>query len=150
MANVALSQTGTSALLQGGQNEFADFSFPGTEGGGSLPSVAANTVDGTTALNLVPEGLTPVAVFPPYQTPRTFSAVSVIWLEGTISRGSSKSTMKQKKGIFGLWTKEWKQFNYKRHHVKKDTLIRDIFSKKWKPQTLREKIKKVKNILLYV
>ena len=139
MANVALLQPGTSEILPA---ELSDFPFPGTIGGGSLPSVAANTVQGIAALNLVPEGLTPIAVFPPYQTPRTFTAVSVIWLENTASTGSRKATIDEKKGMYGLWTKEWRQMNYKRHHVRKDALIRDIFSKKEK---LRDKMKKLRD-----
>ncbi len=51
---------------------------PGAPGGigGGTPSQATPA-----QLNLVPQGLTPVATFPPYATPRTFPADSVIFLE---------------------------------------------------------------------
>ena len=49
---------------------------PGTPGGGGLPATATAPV-----LALVPAGLIPVAVFPPYATPRTLPADSVIFLE---------------------------------------------------------------------
>ena len=46
---------------------------PGTPGGGGVPLGAA--------LNLVPDGLVAVATFPPYATPRTLQAESVIFSE---------------------------------------------------------------------
>ena len=58
---------------------------PGTLGGGASPSVvgagAATPQTLATALTLVPPGLNPIAVFPPYNTPRTIPAVSVIFSE---------------------------------------------------------------------
>ena len=54
-------------------------------GGGASPSavgvLAPSTQTLATALSLVPLGLTPIAVFPPYDTPRTIPAVSVIFSE---------------------------------------------------------------------
>ena len=41
----------------------------------------ANLANLGTALSLVPAGLTAVAVFPPYNTPRQFPSVSVIFAE---------------------------------------------------------------------
>ena len=46
---------------------------PGSPGGGGQPSGSA--------LNLVPNGLVAVATFPPYATPRTLPAESVIFSE---------------------------------------------------------------------
>ena len=58
---------------------------PGAPGGGALPSVvgagAATPQTLAIAQALVPPGLTPIAVFPPYNTPRTIPAVSVIFSE---------------------------------------------------------------------
>merc|ERR1711971_1526352 len=58
---------------------------PGAPRGGALPSVvgagAATPQTLAIALTLVPPGLTPIAVFPPYNTPRTIPAVSVIFSE---------------------------------------------------------------------
>ena len=58
---------------------------PGTLGGGASPSVvgtgAATPQTLANALTLVPPGLTPIAVFPPYNTPRKIPAVGVIFSE---------------------------------------------------------------------
>ena len=62
---------------------------PGTPGGGASPTAVAgagatqvaSAQTLTTALALVPAGLAAVAVFPPYLTPRTIPAVSVIFAE---------------------------------------------------------------------
>lgn len=58
---------------------------PGAEGGGAPPTavgaLAPSTQTLATALSLVPPGLTAIAVFPPYNTPRTIPAVSVIFSE---------------------------------------------------------------------
>ena len=66
-------------------NYFTGNAQPGTPGGGASPSVAgagaAMPQTLAIALTLVPLGLTPVAVFPPYNTPRTTPAVSVIFSE---------------------------------------------------------------------
>jgi len=58
---------------------------PGVPGGGAPPSavgaLAPSSQTLATALSLVPLGLTPIAVFPPYNTPRTIPAISVIFSE---------------------------------------------------------------------
>ena len=62
---------------------------PGTPGGGAPPTTVAgagvvqvaSAQTLSTALALVPLGLTAVAVFPPYNRPRTIPAVSVIFAE---------------------------------------------------------------------
>ena len=60
-------------------------SSPGSGGGGAIPSAvgagAANPSILATALTLLPLGLTPIAVFPPYNTPRQIPAISVIFSE---------------------------------------------------------------------
>ena len=50
---------------------------PGTPGGGGLPSEN----NPGNVLSLVPQGLTPIATFPPFATCRTVPAVAVIWKE---------------------------------------------------------------------
>lgn len=52
---------------------------PGTPGGGQLP--IGTSLEVLTALSLVPAGLVSVAVFPPYISPRTYPAISVIFSE---------------------------------------------------------------------
>ena len=58
---------------------------PGAVGGGAPPSavgaLAPSSQTLATALSLVPPGLTAIAVFPPYNTPRTIPAISVIFSE---------------------------------------------------------------------
>ena len=60
---------------------------PGAPGGGASPFAAPTLATGITpqqfalAISLVPIGLTPVAVFPPFETPRTIEAVAVIFSE---------------------------------------------------------------------
>ena len=63
---------------------------PGQPGGGASPQNAPQET-----LALVPAGLTPVATFPPYNTPRTFPAQSVIFLEN-----SNPVKRRKKRGIF--------------------------------------------------
>ena len=111
-------------------NMSQDFPFPGTKGGGSLPSVAKESKDGAKALALVPQGLHPVAVFPPYQSTRKLPAITVIWLEKEMTDDQKQAILERKKGMYGLWTKQWKQMNYRRHHSRKDRLLRAIFSNK--------------------
>ena len=53
--------------------------LPGTPGGGAPP--VPSTPQATTAIGLAPPGTVPVAIFPPYDTPRTVSAISVIFAE---------------------------------------------------------------------
>ena len=122
---------------------FQDFPFPGTKGGGSLPSVAKESEDGAKALALVPQGLHPVAVFPPYQSTRTLPAITVIWLEKKMTNEQKKTALERKKGMYGLWTKQWKQMNYRRHQLRKDRLLGAIFSDKKEAMynRLRKKIR---------
>ena len=65
-------------------------SSPGSSGGGATPSAvgagAANPSILATALTLVPLSLTPIAVFPPYNTPRQIPAISVIFSEDPDTR----------------------------------------------------------------
>ena len=58
---------------------------PGTPGGGGLPNIQANP-SASQAVSLVPFGLTPVAVFPPFDTPRTLPAIAVIFSEAPTRR----------------------------------------------------------------
>ena len=148
MAKAIIKSRGRS--LGDEQNDSQDFPFPGTIGGGSLPSIAKETQQGAKALALVPQGLHPVAVFPPYQSTRTLPAISVIWLEDGVSPVRRRATMSQKKGMYGLWTKQWKQMNYRRHHLRKDKLLQAIFSNKkgGKANNLREKVKQKRNGIL--
>ena len=72
-------------LLNSVYLHFIGSAAPGAPGGGASPSVvgagAAAPQTLATALTLVPLGLTPIAVFPPYNTPRRIPAVSVIFSE---------------------------------------------------------------------
>ena len=63
---------------------------PGQAGGGASPQNAPQET-----LALVPAGLTPVATFPPYDTPRTLPAKSVIFLENL-----NPVQNRKKRGIF--------------------------------------------------
>ena len=57
---------------------------PGNPGGGAKP--VGTTPDAQEALALIPRGTVPVSIFPPYDTPRTVPAVSVIFLETATPR----------------------------------------------------------------
>ena len=58
---------------------------PGSSGGGASPNVLGNPI-AASAVALVPAGLTAVAVFPPFLTPRTLPAIAVIFSEGSQRR----------------------------------------------------------------
>ena len=58
---------------------------PGSAGGGGSPNVVANPI-AASAVALVPAGLTAVAVFPPFLTPRTLPAIAVIFSEESTRR----------------------------------------------------------------
>jgi len=69
---------------------------PGQSGGGILPSL------NLTAAALAPPGTIPIAVFPPFASPRTFPALCVIYSELTAKeQGFSKKKYNQRR-----------QFNY--------------------------------------
>jgi hypothetical protein len=70
---------------------------PGTPGGGAPPNI--NTQTGLQALALVPLGTLPVAIFPPYATPRTKPAVSVIFAEDPSLIAMNKALMRFKRSI---------------------------------------------------
>lgn len=53
--------------------------LPGTAGGGSPP--IATSPQAAIAIGLAPLGTIAIAIFPPYATPRTLPAVSVIFAE---------------------------------------------------------------------
>ena len=71
---------------------------PGTPGGGAPPSV--NTPNGIAALALVPLGTLPVAIFPPYATPRTKDAVSVIFAENPEIISMNRVMTRFKRSLF--------------------------------------------------
>ena len=52
--------------------------------GGGAPPVPTSP-QATAAIGLAPPGTVPVAVFPPYEIPRTLSAISVIFAENPAS-----------------------------------------------------------------
>ena len=66
---------------------------PGSVGGGGSPNVVANPV-AASAVALVPAGLTAVAVFPPFETPRTLPAIAVIFSEESTRRKRETHTSK--------------------------------------------------------
>ncbi len=113
---------------------------PGAPGGigGGTPSQATPA-----QLNLVPQGLTPVATFPPYATPRTFPADSVIFLENPnvdllvprtsrLRRRFKRSLFKQIRRLFFGYRRQTQSIarrrNYK--HYKRRSLWDDIKSGK--------------------
>ena len=55
---------------------------PGSQGGGAPP--VATSAQAAAALGLAPLGTVPVAIFPPYETPRTLPAISVIFAENPV------------------------------------------------------------------
>ena len=61
---------------------------PGSPGGGASPS--SGTPTATAALALVPAGLQAVAIFPPYEIPRTVPAVSVIFREDSSAQNTHR------------------------------------------------------------
>jgi hypothetical protein len=71
---------------------------PGTPGGGAPPNV--NTPNGIAALALVPLGTLPVAIFPPYATPRTRPAVSVIFAESPEIISMNRAMTRFKRSLF--------------------------------------------------
>ena len=52
---------------------------PGTPGGGAKP--VGTSIQAQQALALAPPGTIPVSIFPPYASPRTVPAISVIFLQ---------------------------------------------------------------------
>ena len=117
------------------------FSLPRMAGEGIPPSVASQTMKGAAALRLVPEGLTPIAVFPPYQTPRSINAISVIWLEDIIPPKIRKATIRQKIGILGLWTKEQREINHIKLRARKNESKMSYISRNSKTRQLKDTAK---------
>jgi hypothetical protein len=68
---------------------------PGTPLGGGIPSQAPPQIQ-----NLVPPGLTAIATFPPYATPRTLPADSVIFSE---VQDTSLLEVRRKRSLFSAW-----------------------------------------------
>ena len=69
---------------------------PGSPGGGAPP--VANSAQAAAALSLAPLGTVPVAVFPPYATPRTLPSISVIFAENpTVVISAAKRSELSKK-----------------------------------------------------
>ena len=66
---------------------------PGSPGGGGSPNVGNNPA-AASAVALVPAGLTAVAVFPPFLTPRTLPAIAVIFSENSSRRKRDTQSMK--------------------------------------------------------
>lgn len=75
--------------------------LPGAIGGGALPLLGLPFA--ATALALVPPGTTPVSIFPPYETPRTFAAVGVVFREGA----SFKRRQDARPGFWQRWKPFW-------------------------------------------
>jgi hypothetical protein len=71
---------------------------PGTFGGGGLPTDLSNPYAGL-AISLVPAGLLPVAVFPPFVKPRTIPAVAVIFSETPPGPGATAIGKRKKRWI---------------------------------------------------
>ena len=74
-----LSSTPENGILPGKAPAFV--AQPGSQYGGGLPNDFSNP-DLALSLGLVPPGLSPVSVFPPFDKKHTFPAVAVIFTEG--------------------------------------------------------------------
>ena len=84
---------------------------PGTPGGGGVPNIQANP-SASQAVSLVPFGLTPVAVFPPFDTPRTLPAIAVIFSETPTRR-----------------KRDTHQLNYDYHHSGSQSIFSHVWRK---------------------
>ena len=130
------------------QSARKQFPLPRMVGEGIPPSVASQTMKGAAALRLVPEGLTPIAVFPPYQTPRSINAISVIWLEDIIPPKIRKATIRQKIGILGLWTKEQREINHIKRRARKNESKMSYISRNSKTHQSKDKVNKLRKHII--
>ncbi len=74
-------QTQAQTQTQPAQTPVNNAALPGQALGGALP--IATTALAVEALSLAPSGLQAISVFPPFATPRTVNAVSVIFRENS-------------------------------------------------------------------
>ena len=125
---------------------------PGTPGGGAPPTtvasagvVPASAQTLSTALALVPLGLTAVAVFPPYNTPRTIPAVSVIFAEDPAMvpgmRRKKRSLRKLRYKVYKFFLLNRKKLDHLIYDV--DLFIHEVkyfLTKELTIQYLKEKI----------
>jgi len=83
---------------------------PGQPGGGALPALAV----APTVLALIPAGLLPVAVFPPFASPRTTPAECVIFSENDeVSVAAARATAIPRRvkrlASFRRWLRRWRR-----------------------------------------
>jgi hypothetical protein len=100
--------------------------IPGTPFGGGIPSQAPPQV-----LSLVPAGLTAIATFPPYATPRTLPAVSVIFSEVS---DISLLEVRRKRSLFSAWRRYFivprrshRRNNHGQHQYRKKRIHNNVF-----------------------
>ena len=106
--------------------------LPDTPGGGGSPNFATNPA-AAAAVALVPAGLTAVAVFPPFETPRTLPAIAVIFSEEPTRRKRETYSSKYK-------------YPYKAYFYMKKNISSYIYNIWWKVSDLYEKISECKNL----
>ena len=91
---------------------------PGSSGGGASPNVLGNPA-AASAVALVPAGLTAVAVFPPFLTPRTLPAIAVIF---------SEESQRRKRDTYPM---TYQQMYRSQFYRRKPTIFTQIWKKMW-------------------
>ena len=104
---------------------------PGSAGGGGSPNVVGNPI-AASAVALVPVGLTAVAVFPPFLTPRTLPAIAVIFSEEPTRRKRETHSSKYK-------------YPYKAYLYMKNNISSYLHNIWWKLSDFYKKISECKN-----
>ena len=98
----------------------------GAIGGGGLPTVATATL--ALSLALLPNGLQPVAVFPPFERPRTMDAVGLIFTEETDMSDAvdqvALNRMIKKRISHRLGRRSGRNYQYIKHRIRKRDLFR--------------------------
>ena len=103
----------------------------GSQGGGAPP--VASSAQAAAALGLAPLGTVPVAIFPPYATPRTLPAISVIFAENPagVTAASRRLELSEKVSHFaslpGNNQLQSKLDIYIFNHITKHTLFCSIY-----------------------
>ena len=116
---------------------------PGSDGGGGSPTNLANP-SAASAVALVPAGLTAVAVFPPFATPRTLPAIAVIF---------SEASSRRKRDIYSYrnhYDYQYDYYGYEYEKPEKFSLISDLWRTIKKEFTLEKIWMKIKDCELFI
>ena len=105
---------------------------PDSPGGGGNPNIATNPA-AAAAVALVPAGLTAVAVFPPFVTPRTLPAIAVIFSEEPTRHKRATHSSKN--------SYPYRAYFYMKNNI--SSLINNVW---WKVSDIYEKISECKNL----